>query len=276
MYIIDTTTYAKQKAISYNPDRDDNGYQPRPTGALRPRSIIIHTTNGQKGSTFNAEARYIQYSRAISSHYLIGKDGRIVQFLDPRYWIAYHAGCVKASAWTNLYSIGIEMHNTPLEGHIPAAMITSLDWLVRELMRDYSIVSTNVDTHRNVAVYCPNHPLAGKKGRKIDPSIWPDNEFYAWRDTLAPSQVYTTYKVVNPKGVNVRQSPQVNPTNIAGVLYYGDTFQSDIIKIDERGETHTGIASNSNQWAHIYKGMSMGKPIDHLGFVSLSNLVIIE
>lgn len=272
MYTIDTTSYAKQLAIPYNPERDDNGYQPRPTGTLRPRSIIVHTTNGKAGSTFAAEANYIRYSRAISSHYLIGKDGHIVQFLDPRYWIAWHAGCVKATLWSNPFSIGIEMHNTPTEGHVSAAMVSALDWLVRELMRDFSIIATSVDTHRNVAVYCRDHPLAGQLGRKIDPSIWPDSEFYTWRSTLAPAQSYTTYKVINPKGVNVRQSPQVNPLNIAGVLYYGDTFQSDVLKVDEKGETHTGVSGSSNLWAHLYKGTSMGQPVDGLGFVSLSNL----
>ncbi len=268
MYSIDTTTYAKQAAIPYNPERNDNGYQPRPSGTLRPRKIIVHTTNGAKGSTFHGEALYIQRSRLISAHYLIGKDGRIVQFLDPRYWIAWHAGCVKSTAFSNPFSIGIEMHNTPLEGHVPLAQINALDWLVRQLLRTFSLVGTDVDTHRNVAVFCGTTKL----GRKIDPSIWPDFEFYGWRAILAPAPTYTTYKVMNTKGVNVRQSPQVNDTNIAGVIYYGDTFESDVLKVDELGQTHSGAVGSSNMWAHIYKGTSMGKPIDGLGFVSLSNL----
>lgn len=269
--IIDTTTYAKQKVIPYDPELAC-GYQPRPAGTLLPRSIIVHTTNGNHGSTFNAEALYIQRSRSISAHFLIGKDGRIVQFLDPKYWIAYHAGCVKATLWSNPFSIGIEMHNTPTEGNIPLEMKRSLDWLVRELMRDYKITNlANIDTHRNVAVFCGTAIL----GRKIDPSIFPDNEFYAWRNALTPAQSYVTYRVINTRGVNVRQSPQVNPNNIAGVLYYGDTFQSDSIKVDELGQYHTGTAGTSNLWAHIYKGMSQGMPVDQLGFVSLSNLKIV-
>lgn len=270
MIIIDTRTYDKTKAIPYNPEIQC-GYQPRPAGRLAPRSILVHTTNGNKGSSFHAEANYITYSRSISAHYLIGKDGRIVQFIDPKYWIAYHAGCVKATTWSNPYAIGIEMHNTPTEGHVPAATITSLDWLVRELMRDYNIPATNVDTHRNTAVYCGTSTL----GRKIDPSLWPDNEFYAWRNTLSPAMLMTTYRVINSRGVNVRQSPQVNDHNIAGVLYYNDTFQSDTLKVDELGQTHTGVAGSSNLWAHIYKGTSMGKPVDQLGFVSLSNLQVV-
>jgi N-acetyl-anhydromuramyl-L-alanine amidase AmpD len=272
MYLINNVTYDKTKAIPYDPEREC-GYQPRPTGRLAPRSIIIHTTNGKKGTTFDSEARYIRNSRVISAHYLIGKDGRIVQFLDPRYWIAYHAGCVKATLWSNVYSIGIEMHNTPAEGHISNAMMDALDWLVRDLMFDYNIPSKSIDTHRNVAVFCKNQRNAGKLGRKIDPSGLPNNEFYAWRNTLAPSRPNVQkYRVINAKGVNVRQSPQVNDHNIAGVLYYNDVFESDSIKTDELGQTHTGASGSSNQWAHIYKGMSQGKSVDQLGFVSLSNL----
>jgi len=268
---IDTTSFDKRKAVPYDPERSDNGYQPRPFGRLAPKSIIVHTTNGHAGTSFYSEARYIQLSRAISAHYLIGKDGTIVQFLDPRSYIAYHAGCVKAQLWTNNFAIGIEMHHTTTEGPISIATKSALDWLVRQLMRDYTIPAQNIDTHRNVAVFCPGSVNAGKLGRKIDPSGFPDNEFYAWRSTLVAAGQYTTYRVINPRGVNVRQQPKVS-MNIAGILLYGDTFESDVLKVDEKGETHTGVAGSSNQWAHIYRGISEGKPVDQLGFVSLSNL----
>lgn len=267
MYTINTTAYSKPAVIPYDPEKEC-GYMIRPTGALRPRSIIIHTTNGNAGTTLNQEARYIQYSRNISSHYLIGKAGEIIQFLNPTQWIAYHAGCVRAMTWSNLYSIGIEMHNTPLEGHITPAQFNALDWLTRQLMYEYQIPKTNVQTHRYVAVFCGTNMT----GRKIDPSGFPDNEFYAWQNTLIPVSPLIQYQVINPRGVNVRQSPQVGTNNIAGILYYNDTFYSDVIKIDELNQYHTGTAGTSNKWAHIYKGFSQGQPIDQLGFVSLSNL----
>lgn len=264
---INTTTYDKTKAIPYDPEKDC-GYQPRPKGILIPRSIIIHTTNGKKGTTLASEARYIRYSRDIAAHYLIGKHGEIIQFLDPRLWIAYHAGCVKATLWSNVYAIGIEMHNTPTEGHITQAMQGSLDTLVRHLMAQFTIPAINIDTHRNVAVFCKGHKLAGKLGRKIDPSGFPDNEFYAWRNQLTAPTVMK-FRVTNARGVNVRQSPQVNNTNIAGVLEYNDVFISDVLKDDELNQ----VINGSKQWAHILKGMSNGKSVDNLGFVHLSNLV---
>ncbi len=263
---IDILTYAKQLAIPYDPEKDC-GYQPRPTGTLKPRTLIVHTTNGNKGTTFAQEARYIMNSRKISSHYLIGKDGRIAQFLNPAKYIAYHAGCVISTAYSNPYSIGIEIHNTPTEGHITIYQQESLTWLVELLMQQFNIPRSNIETHRYVAVFCKGHNLAGKKGRKIDPSGFPDNEFYAWRNTLNVAN-YMTFKVMQPKGVNIRQSPQVNDYNVAGTLEYNDVFTSDAIKLDELGQTING----SNKWAHILKGMSNGKPVDQLGFVHLSNL----
>ncbi len=268
---INSTLYNKAVAIPYNPKRK-NGYQPRPTGRLDLRSIIVHTTNGKKGSTLAAEARYICDSRDISANYLIGKRGEIIQFLDPRFYIAYHAGCVKSTRYSNFYAIGIEMHNTPSEGHITVDMKQSLDWLVRKLLNDFPTIGYEyVETHRNVAVFCPDHILAGRLGRKIDPSGFNDAEFYLWRNTLrAPHTI--TYRVTNPRGVNIRQSPQVNDSNIAGTLEYNDVFVSDVTKLDENGETING----SNLWAHILQGTSNGKPVDQLGFVHLSNLKQVE
>lgn len=263
---IDKVRYNKRIAIPYDPD-EACGYQPRPTGTLKPRAIIIHTTNGKHGSTLDQEAKYIRDSRTISAHYLVGKNGEIIQFLDPVRDIAYHAGCVKAMMYSNLYAIGIEMHNTPTEGHITDAQKNVLTELVEMLMSQFNIARSNIETHRAVAIFCKGHQLAGKLGRKIDPSGFPNNEFYAWRDTLN-NRSYRTFRVKSAKGVNIRQSPQVNDHNIAGTLAYNDTFLSDVIKVDELNETING----SNKWAHIFKGVSNGIAVDQLGFVHLSNL----
>lgn len=264
--IINTTTYNKRIAIPYDPD-EPCGYQPRPAGTLKPRSIIVHTTNGRHGSTLASEARYIMNSREISAHYLIGKHGEIIQFLDPVRDIAYHAGCVKAMLYSNVYTIGIEIHNTPTEGHITTDQQLALTTLVEMLMNQFNIPRSNIETHRAVAIFCKGHKLAGKLGRKIDPSGFPNEEFYPWRETLN-NRSYRTFRVTSAKGVNIRQSPQVNDHNIAGTLNYNDTFMSDVIKIDELNQTING----SNKWAHILKGTSNGMSVDQLGFVHLSNL----
>lgn len=265
---IDKITYNKAVRQPYDPKRA-NGYQPRPAGRLAPRSIIVHTTNGRHGSSFSREANYIANSRSVSDHFMISKRGEIIQHLDPRLYIAYHAGCVKSTAFSNPYAIGIEIHNTPTEGHITDDQYYALDWLVRDLIHIFTIDPRYVEMHRAVAVYCKGHRLAGKLGRKIDPSGFPDTEFYAWKDSLYTAPiVLTEYRVISVNGVYVRQSPQVNDHNIAGTLEYNDTFIADVIKKDERGQYIKG----TNLWAHILKGTSKGVPVDHLGFVHLSNL----
>lgn len=258
---IDSITYNKARIIPYDPNRPC-GYQPRSSRLTGYRSLIVHTTNGRKGTTLHAEAQYIAYSRDISAHYLIGKQGEIIQFLDPRFYIAYHAGCVKATAYSNIYAAGIEMHNTPTEGHITDAQFYALDWLTRKLLADLNIQAANVETHRNVAVFCGTTML----GRKIDPSGFPDSEFYAWRKTLFPAVVY---RVINPKGVYIRQAPKVDIDNVAGVLLYNDTFIGGDIKDDENGQYING----TNKWVHLKYGTSNGVPVDGLGFVHMSNLI---
>lgn len=280
--ILETNRWNKAVRIPYI-DTKACGYQPRSIRLSLPKSIIVHTTNGKKGSSLESEARFIANSKDISAHYLIGKGGEIIQFLDPNHYIAYHAGCVKSMLWSNVYAIGIELHNTPAEGHITDAQMGSLDKLVRLLMQAFHIPHYNIETHRNVAVFCKNEPNAGKLGRKIDPSGFSDNEFRLWRDSLRTLHTFVPmaieevtiprvqYRVTNVKGVNIRQSPQVNDHNIAGTLVYGDTFYGGDIKKDEKGE----YLRNRNEWVHIQEGTSRGKDVSQLGFVHISNLKVI-
>jgi len=266
---IDTTTYNKAQRIPYNPKKAC-GYQPRPLGRLSIRSILDHTTNGHAGTSLEQEAAYIANSREISSHYLIGKEGDIIDFLDPLLYIAYHAGCVRSMAFSNPFSIGIEMHNTPVEGHCSIKQLESLDWLVRDLITRFNIQKKYIETQRAVAIYCKGHPLAGQLGRKIAPSGFPDSEFYAWRELLyTPVPVVKTYEVI-ADSVNIRTAPFVG-NNIAGKLYKGDISTSIAQKRDE----HKQYIKGTDIWAHLTKGVSQGKDVSGLGFVHTSNLKLI-
>lgn len=269
MFTIDKTTFNKALRIPYNP-RVPCGYEPRPLNRLDIRTIIDHTTNGNIGTNLQQEANYICNSRDISSHYLIGKQGQIIEFLDPALYIAYHAGCVKSTAFSNLFAIGIEMHNTPAEGPCTPMQLAALDWLVRILIERFNIKEKYIETHRAVAVFCKGHPLAGQLGRKIDPSGFPDNAFYAWRSSLYTKPTMTTFKVVASK-VNIRTSPQVNKNNIVGQLSFGDTFKSVAVVKDELKQTING----KDKWAHITKMIQGNILATNLGFVHTSNLLII-
>lgn len=254
---IDLTTFNKsRRGIG-------NGFDNR-TGGVKPITVIVHTTNGAKGSLFLSEANYIYNSNKIAAHYLVGKDGRIVQFLDPKYR-AWHAGAVNDSRFNNNNSIGIEVHYTPGEGAWTSAMHSALTELVKQLDHTYKIQSPDlIETHRRVAI---------PKGRKIDPSGFIDPEFYVWRNRLfipTTSLPVVRYMVIAPE-VYVRTSPCVLKTNIAGKLYKGDIFTSSALKIDECGGSVRGI----NTWAHTTQGTSHDKPIDGLGFVHTANLTIL-
>jgi len=168
MQQIDTESYRKD---TKHPPRW--GYQAR--GGSVPISIIIHTTNNKRATTFDGEAIYLRDAAGVSAHFLIGKDGRIVQFLDPLEWQAWHAGeCLPA--FLNARSIGIEHHVSVGEAWT-VAQRDACTWLVQHLMRVYSIGPALIETHRAVA---------RPRGRKSDPEGWQDAAFYTWRATLAP------------------------------------------------------------------------------------------
>lgn len=223
------------------------GYDRRPNG-LRPSSLIVHTTNGARGSSLDQEARYLRDSASVGAHYLIGKDGEILELLDP-ILRAWHAG-VALPAYLNSRSIGIEVHHAVGEAWT-VAQHDSLTWLVQtQLMPAYLISVQAIDTHRTVAL---------PKGRKIDPSDWRDQDFYAWRAALTGQR----YIPQPPSGLsayvalcdaNVRQGPsRAKPIALDGhaVLATGFRFESDV---RVKGEAIGG----NDQWIHLITPAAWG------------------
>lgn len=178
---IDTITYNKAASYPIN-----HGYGPVVDGGPAKRSgsaitsIIIHTTNGSVGSTLTNEANFLYASPEVSAHFLVGKQGQILQILDPQ-WIAWHVGAVNDPSCDNAHSIGIENHFTPGEVWTDN-MHTALGELVLTLLRAYPSI-TKVVTHRSVAIFTKG-AKKGQLGRKIDPSGWSDRDFNAWRDAI--------------------------------------------------------------------------------------------
>lgn len=203
MPTIDAATYRKDTT---HPPRW--GYQSR--GQVLPSSIVIHTTNNRRATQFDTEAIYLRESAAVSAHFLIGKAGQIVQFLDVVKWQAWHAGeCLPA--FSNPRSIGIEHHVSIGEAWTPEQH-TACTWLVQNLMRDHRIPAGMVETHRAVA---------RPKGRKSDPEGWDDQAFYAWRATLAPAPLPDYMHV---RGVPIYQREDRTGT-VAGYLTPKDTVE---------------------------------------------------
>lgn len=136
--------------------------------------IIVHTTNGNPGSSFSGEAQYLRNSNDVSAHYLVGKQGQIAMILPP-HLMAFHAGEARPG-WQNETTIGIEVHHAIGEAWTDAQR-QALTWLVLRLLEQHAIPARRVETHRAVAL---------PPGRKIDPSDWSDQDFYNWRNSLRP------------------------------------------------------------------------------------------
>lgn len=239
-----------------------NGWDYRTLNA-NPKTVIVHSTNGAKGSNYKSEANFIYTTPKISAHYLIGKQGQITQFLDTTLR-AWHAGAVNDPRFNNNNSVGIECHYTPGEGVWTKEMHDALTYVVQLVAIKHGIkLPELIETHRRVAI---------PKGRKIDPSGFLDPEFYVWRNRLfVPLAIkpFITYRVV-VDSARIRTSPQI-ADNIVGSVTKGDIFESEATKVDEHLQYVNGI----NTWAHVTRGTHNGKSISGLGFVHTSNLTIV-
>jgi len=124
--------------------------------------IILHYT---EIPLQDALARLISAKSEVSAHYLIKKDGEVLQLVDD-YKIAWHAG---KSSWKNFthlncYSLGIEIDN-PGTSEFSAIQMQSCIELCSYLVNKHNINSSNVIGHSDVA-----------PDRKIDPGI-----FFDWQ-----------------------------------------------------------------------------------------------
>ncbi|MBP3942952.1 N-acetylmuramoyl-L-alanine amidase [Sphingobacteriaceae bacterium WQ 2009] len=144
-------------------------------GIRKPNYVIIHHTAqdslGQTIKTFHNE------KVGVSSHYVIGRDGKIVQMVND-YYRAHHAGIGK---WgndkdLNSSSIGIELDNNGTTDPWTEAQITSLLKVLNYLKKTYNIPQANFIGHMDIA-----------PTRKNDPARFPwktlaDQGFGYWYD----------------------------------------------------------------------------------------------
>jgi len=139
-------------------------WQPSPNfDQRRPNFVILHQTTNDNAA--KALATLTDPERRVSAHYLIGRDGALLQLVDENSR-AWHAG---ESWWggltdLNSASIGIELDNTGDEAFAEAQIIALLA-LLDELRTRYSIPAANYLAHGDVA-----------PARKVDPS-----RLFPWR-----------------------------------------------------------------------------------------------
>lgn len=136
-------------------------------GPREPTLVVLHYTTNDDADT--AIRTLTNPKREVSAHYLVGRDGRIVQLVDEAER-AWHAG---ASYWggnrdVNSASIGIELDNNGREP-FSRRQIDALLALLADLRQRYDMPAANVVGHSDVAL-----------GRKVDPG-----PLFPWRALAA-------------------------------------------------------------------------------------------
>lgn len=127
----------------------------------KPNYVLIHHT--AQNSTEQTIRTFQLERTAVSSHYVVGRDGKVVQMVND-YVRAHHAGLGKWGNDTDLNSssIGIEMDNNGTTDPWPEVQIQALIELLQVLKERHKIPQKNFLGH---ADYAPN--------RKIDPYKFP-------------------------------------------------------------------------------------------------------
>ncbi|AHX14185.1 N-acetylmuramoyl-L-alanine amidase [Dyella jiangningensis] len=189
----------------------------------RPVLIVVHFTDEQSAEQALHTLRTANSGGPVSSHYLVGNDGRIYQLVadSQRAW---HAG---AGHWgtitdVNSASIGIELDN---DGHSPftKAQIDSLLRLLADLTDRLRIPRTQIIGHEDLA-----------PGRKDDPGprfpwqLLADAGFGLW-----------------PRGVLADPPPGFDPWMALGLIGY---------PLDDR-------AATVRSFHHHFRGMD-GNELD--------------
>lgn len=141
----------------------------------RPNFVVIHHT---AQDSLEQTIRTFTLTRTqVSSHYVIGRDGTVVQMLND-YLRSWHAGSGRWGSTTDLNSssIGIELDNNGKEP-FSSSQIESLLVLLKRLKSTYNIPTANFIGHLDIA-----------PGRKVDPSVYfpwkllADEGFGLWYD----------------------------------------------------------------------------------------------
>lgn len=177
----------------------------------KPSFVMIHHTS-QANLAQTIRTFQLPHTK-VSSHYVIGRDGRVVQMLND-YLRGWHAGRGKWGSITdmNSVSIGIELDNNGKEP-FPDAQINSLLILLDTLKTKYSIPQKNFIGHADFA-----------PGRKDDPNI-----FFPWQ-LLAERGFGIWY---NPNYL-VAPPMNFNPIDALKLMGYDMTNQEAAIKSFKR------------------------------------------
>lgn len=122
---------------------------------MRPEAIIVHRTGGTGDEL---RARFQDPGSSLSAHYLVGRDGSIIQFVDDAD-TAFHAGVVVNGTWSglkrktnpNYYTIAIELEGSAGDP-VPVEQYEACASLVAELAArwNFPIDADHVALHSEI------------------------------------------------------------------------------------------------------------------------------
>lgn len=190
-------------------------------GTRKPNYVILHHT--AQNSTEQTVRTFHNAKVGASSHYVIGRDGKVIQMVNDLYR-AHHAGVSKwgNDADLNSSSIGIELDNNGTTDFWPDVQIDALLGLLYYLKETYKIPQANFIGHMDVA-----------PGRKIDPARFPwkklaDQGFGFW---------YDEYLETPPTDFDPKLALRIIGYNITNLDAAIKAFKGHYIQQD----THTAI-----------------------------------
>jgi len=133
----------------------------------RPEAIVIHIMDG---TLIGTDSWFANPSAQVSSHYGIGKNGEVHQYVNEQD-AAWHAGRVDVPSWRfikpginpNLYTIGIEHEGGPNDIWTDA-MKQSSSTLIREICQRWQIPidRDHIVGHFEIFSKKPNCPASNK------------------------------------------------------------------------------------------------------------------
>ena len=199
--------------------------------AFRTYGIVIHTTNGNRGSSYENEIDFLYRAPKVTAHFIVSKDGRITQLLDIKY-AAWHAGEVNDRQYGNNDSIGIEWHYAIGENKITPLMYQSTLELCKKLRIELPIAG--IKKHREIAIN-PD----GTLGRKQDPSNMTDEEFEVWRNrVMSDVRLVKRGTIIYTDTVLKNKAVHINTTNI----HKGIVLQDILLDVTPLGK-HTWLTN---------------------------------
>ncbi|MGO1243184.1 N-acetylmuramoyl-L-alanine amidase [Sphingobacterium sp. JB170] len=148
-------------------------------GVRKPNYVMIHHT--AQDSLAQTVKTFHSARAGVSSHYVIGRDGKIVQMVNDLYR-GHHAGLGKWGNDTDLNSssIGIELDNNGLTDPWPPEQIDALVDLLQYLKQTYKIPQSNFIGHMDYAPTRKNDP------RALPWKVLADKGFGYWYDNVLP------------------------------------------------------------------------------------------